>query len=108
MSSMRKVFWRGGFALAMVPVALALVAASPAAPADPQAAWKIEFSKADMRERELEQETAAIALQLADGQADSIRSAVTIAIRRAGKPESSGKSDLNIRILRGTRLQPSG
>jgi ATP-dependent protease HslVU (ClpYQ) ATPase subunit len=104
MSSMRKVFWRGGLALALVPVALGLVAASPA-PADAKATWKFEFGKAE-RQRQLEERRMELARQLEAGQLRDLH--VEIALAGAKAEQALGKSAATVRIVRERAAQPRG
>ena len=59
MSSYRNVFWRGAFALALLPVSVGIVAANNGAPEGAKTAWCYELAMAEMHERVSEREAAA-------------------------------------------------
>lgn len=56
MSSYRNVFWRGAFALALLPVSVGIVAANGTSPAGEKTAWCYELAVAEMHERVSERE----------------------------------------------------
>lgn len=97
MSSYRNVFWRGAFALALLPVSAGLVAASGAVPAESKPAWSYEFSTA--------QEGIA-ARQLAMTHVQELRAAAAQA--RATAQATRAGYVLLVRIERERAAQPSG
>lgn len=99
------VFWRGAFALALLPVSIGLVAANGAAPAEDRPSWTYEFSDADAGDRAVEQQRVA-ARQIAAARVQVLR--VVAATARAKQQESRAKFSTVVELERALPAQPSG
>jgi hypothetical protein len=88
MSSYRNVFWRGAFALALVPVSAGIVAANGSAPEGAKTQWCYELAVAEMHERVSERERA-VARQLAAAKVQELR-VIAVEARARARSQPQG------------------